>query len=254
MVFKKLSYKSVLRVLCMITIFCLAQVLPISNYFRPREIINITQVQLNDNNLQETIRKVAQSCVMIEVRGQYDYYYQPIKWSGSGVIVSENGVVVTAGHVVKDAVEIKIILSDGREYKAISFEYENTTDLGIIKIDADNLSILSLGDSNKCMLGDTVIAIGCPFGETLFNTVTVGIISGLKRDISFFGEKLLLQIDAATAPGKSGGGVFDAQGNLIGIMVGMNTGYDDINLCVPSNIVKLVLDKYCKGKNLETAN
>ncbi len=251
---KKLPHKSILRVMCMITIFCLAQVLPVSNYFRPREILNITQMQSNDNDLQKTIRKVIPSCVLIEVRGQYDYNYQPIKWLGSGVIVSENGVIVTAGHIVKDAVEIKIILSDGREYKAVSFEYENTTDLGIIKIDTTDLPVLSLGDSNKQVLGNLVFTIGCPFGETLFNTVTVGIISGLKRDISFFGDKLLFQIDAATAPGKSGGGVFDMEGNLIGIMVGMRTGYDDINLCVPSNIVKLVVDKYCKGKNLETAN
>ncbi|KKL91732.1 hypothetical protein LCGC14_1891750 [marine sediment metagenome] len=249
----RLPYKSILRVMCMITIFCLAQVLPMSNYFRPREIINITQVQPSDSNLQETIRKVIPACVLIEVRGQYDYNYQPIKWSGSGVIVSENGVIVTAGHVVKDAVEIKIILSDGRGYKAVSFEYENTTDLGIIKIPANGLPIISLGDSNKQILGNSIFTIGCPFGETLFNTVTVGVISGLKRDISFFGEKLLLQIDAATAPGKSGGGVFDMEGNLIGIMVGMRTEYDDINLCVPSNIVKLVINKYCKRKNLENA-
>ncbi|HDY87908.1 MAG TPA: trypsin-like serine protease [bacterium] len=250
---KKLLYKSMLRVMCMITLFCLVQVLPVINHFRPREIINITQVQPNLTGLQEIIKKAAQSCVMIEVHGPYDYNYQPIKWLGSGVIVSENGVIVTAGHVVKNAIEIKVILADGREYKAKSFEYETITDVGIIKIDANDLPILSFGDSNKCVLGDTVIAIGSPFGKTLFNTVTVGIISGLQRDIPFFGNKLLFQIDAATAPGKSGGGVFDAQGNFIGIMVGMLRDYDDISLCVPSNIIELVVSKYCEEKNFENA-
>ncbi len=253
-VFKHLSpYKAMLRVLCIITIFCLAQVLPISNYLKPREIVNVTQVQPGPTGLQETIKKTAQSCVMIEVRGPYDYNYQPVKWSGSGVIVSENGVIVTAGHIVEDAVEIKVTLADGRKYKATSFEYETITDVGIIKIGANDLSILSFGDSNRCKLGDSVIAIGSPFGKMLFNTVTVGIISGLKRDISFFGDKLLFQIDAATASGKSGGGVFNVQGNFIGIMVGTQRGYDDINLCVPSNIIKLVISKYCKEKNFENS-
>ena len=247
----KLPYKSMLRVICMITLFCLAQVLPVSNYLKPREIINITQVQSSTNNLQRGIRKVVPSCVLIKVYGHYDYNYQPIKWVGSGVIISENGVIVTAGHIVKNAVEIKVTLNDGREYKATSFEYETITDVGIIKIDADNLPVLSFGDSNKQVLGNSVFTIGCPFGEKLFNTVTVGIISGLKRDIPFFGNKLLFQIDAAVAPGKSGGGVFDTQGNFIGIMVGTLRGYDDISLCVPSNIVKLVISKYCKKENLK---
>ncbi len=246
-------FKSMLRVLCMVTLFCLAQVLPISNHLRQRTVVNVTQVQSNNINLQRIIKKVVQSCVMIEVRGQYDNYYQPIRWLGSGVIISENGIIITAGHVVKNAVEIKVTLNDGREYKAINFEYETITDIGIIKIAADNLPILSLGDSSKCELGDTVIAVGSPFGEILFNTVTVGIVSGLERNITFFGEKLMLQIDAATAPGKSGGGVFNTEGALIGIMVGIQNGCDDINICVPSNIVKLVADKYFKEKNLENA-
>ena len=251
---KKIPYKSALRILCMMVIFCLAQVLPVSNRLRERTIVNVTQVQPNDNDLQGTIKKVVQSCVMIEVRGQYDYYYQPIKWLGSGAIVSDNGIIITAGHIVKGAVEIKVILNDGREYKATSFEYETITDVGIIKIDATDLPVLLFGDSGDCVLGDTVITIGSPFGKTLFNTITVGIISGLERNIPMFGYKLLFQIDAATAPGKSGGSVFDINGNFIGIMVGGRSGYDDINLCIPSNIVKLVVDKYCKGKNLETAN
>ncbi len=244
-------FKSVIRVLCLITIFCLAQALPISNYFRPREIINVVQIQSSDNDLQETIRKVVQSCVMIEVRGQYDYNHQPIKWLGSGVIVSENGIIITAGHMVKNATQIKVILNDCREYDTVDFEYEDVTDLGIIKIDANDLLITPIDKLNNKVLGDLVFTVGSPFGKVLFNTVTVGVISGLKRDIPFFGEKLLFQIDAGTAPGKSGGGVFNSQGNLIGIMVGTHCQYDSINLCIPANIKRYTLDKYCANKNLE---
>lgn len=244
-------FKSILRILCIITIFCLAQILPIRNYLKPNKNIYVTNVQVTNNQLQKVIQKVIPACVFIETQRLYDEYYQPEKWSGSGVIISENGIIVTAGHIVKDAIEIKVILNDGREYKATDFEYESTTDLGIIKIDANDLSVVSLGNSNKQILGNSVFTIGCPFGEILFNTVTVGIISGLKRDISLFGEKFLLQIDAATAPGKSGGGVFDINGNLIGIMVGIFRGYDDINLCISGNIVRYMLDKYCAKKNFE---
>ena len=247
-------FKSMLRIVCLTIIFCLSQTLPIANFYRPNKNINITQVQPIDNQLQKVIQKIIPACVYIEVRGLYNEYYQPEKWSGSGTIVSENGVIVTAGHIVKDAVEIRITLNDGREYKAIDFEYEDTTDVGIIKIDANDLSIVPIDKINNKILGDSVFTIGCPFGKRLFNTVTVGVISGLKRDISLFGEKLLLQIDAATAPGKSGGGVFDVSGNLIGIMVGTYRGYDDINLCIPANIIRHVLNRYCAEQNLENVN
>ncbi len=247
--------KSMLRILCFVTIFCAAQILPIINFYEPNQNVYVTRIQSNKSGLQrtmqESIQKVIPACVFVEVRGQYDDYYQPIKWFGSGVIVSENGIIITAGHIVENAVDIRVTLNDGGEYKAIDFEYESTTDLGIIKIDANDLSIVSIGRIDNKVLGGLVFTVGSPFGKMFFNTVTVGVISGLKRDIPFFGEKLILQIDAATAPGKSGGGVFDFRGNLIGIMVGIKRGYEDINLCIPVNVIEHVLDKYCAKENLE---
>ncbi len=247
--------KSILRILCFVTIFCAAQILPIINFYTPNQNVYVTKVQPHSNltqkTIKESIRKVIPACVLVEVRGRYDDYYQPIKWFGSGVIVSENGIIITAGHIVENAVDIRVTLNDGREYKAVDFEYEDTTDLGIIKIDANDLSIISIGRIDNKVLGGLVFTVGSPFGKMFFNTVTVGVISGLKRDIPFFGEKLILQIDAATAPGKSGGGAFDFRGNLIGIMVGIKRGYEDINLCIPVNIVEHVLDKYCSKENLE---
>ncbi len=249
------KFKSMLHIICLTVIFCLSQILPVVNFYEPNHNVYVTRIQSNKSGLQrttqESIQKVIPVCVLVEVRGQYDENYQPIKWYGSGVIVSENGVIVTAGHIVKDAVDIRVTLNDGREYKAIDFEYESTTDLGIIKIDANDLSIAPIGRMDNKVLGGLVFTVGSPFGKMFFNTVTVGVISGLKRDIPFFGEKLILQIDAATAPGKSGGGVFDFRGNLIGIMVGIKRGYEDINLCIPVNIVRHVLNKYCAKENLE---
>ena len=247
--------KSILRILCFVTIFCAAQILPIINFYTPNQNVYVTKVQPHSNltqkTIKESIRKVIPACVLVEVRGQYDDYYQPIKWFGSGVIVSENGIIITAGHIVENAVDIRVTLNDGREYKAVNFEYEDTTDLGIIKIDANDLSIVPIGRIDNKVLGDLVFTVGSPFGKMFFNTVTAGVISGLKRDIPFFGEKLILQIDAATAPGKSGGGAFDFRGNLIGIMVGIKRGYEDINLCIPVNVIEHVLDKYCAKENLE---
>lgn len=250
----KLPYKAAIRVVCLVTIFCLSQILPFGNYSRVPVVNNITLKIVEDNVLQEQIQKVILSCVYIEAEGLYNgYYFEPVKWSGSGVIVSSNGIIITAGHVVKGATKIWVTLNDGRKFEAENFEYETITDAGVIKINAKDLPVISLGNSDDNVLGDQVFIVGCPLDKALFNTVTSGIISGLKRDIPFFGEKLMVQTDAQAWPGNSGGGLFNLKGELIGILVGGYRGYDGIGICVPSNILKYVIEKYCAGQNLEKA-
>lgn len=238
--------KSVLRVLCLLTIFCMSQILPITNYYRPSEV-NFTMAVVENTVLQEQIYAVMPACVFVEAESYYEDWsdeYQFSGWSGSGVIVSEDGVIVTTGHVVDGAASITVRLNDGREFEAVDWYKEKSTDLGIIKIDSHSLPIVSIGDSDNEFLGNQVFIIGCPFGEELYNTVTTGIVSGIQRDIDFFGDKLMLQVDSQSWPGNSGGGLFNLEGELIGILVGGMRGYDGVSLCIPSNVVTLMLDKY----------
>lgn len=199
------------------------------------------------SNLVSLIKQVDPSVVYVEA---CDYEGNPI-WSGSGVIISENGLILTAGHVVKGAGVFKIILSDGREFWTDKSYLSDVTDAGLIQIDANGLPFSHIGNSDDLCKGKKVFIVGSPFGLKLKNTVTVGIISGLKRDIDFFGEKLIIQSDAQSWPGDSGGPVFNMNGRVIGILVGGYWGVDGISLCIPSNICRLVINIYEAEKELE---
>ncbi len=220
--------------------------MPVMNFYRPLET-NVSINVIENVTLQEQISVTLPSCVYVEVEGVYEGWYGEdvqTKRSGSGVMVSEDGLIVTAGHVVNRATKITVRLNDGREFEATDWCKEDSTDLGLIKIDSNSLPFVSIGDSGEELLGNLIFIVGCPFGEELYNTVTTGIVSGLERGIDFFGEKLMLQVDSQSWPGNSGGGVFSIDGELIGVLVGGMSGYDGISLCVPSNIVKLMINKY----------
>ena len=201
-----------------------------------------TTALVETESLPELIKRVDASVVFVEVVGTY--YGNEQHWSGSGVIVDSNGLILTAAHVVDGATSITIKLLDGRSFEAEGWFYKDNTDVGIIKIDTSHLPASSIGDSDKLEKGESVIAIGCPFGEYLSNTVTSGIVSVLERDIPFFGEKKILQIDAAINPGNSGGAVFNMDGEVVGITVGSIYGSDDTSFCIPSNVAKALLDIY----------
>ena len=123
---------------------------------------------------------------------------------GSGVIVSDNGYILTNSHVVKDAEEIKVILYDKREFKGSIIGTDPRTDLAVIKIDAKGLPTLNIGNSGKLQAGDVVLAIGNPFG--LSQTITMGIVSAVGRsNIGLADFEDFIQTDAAINPGNSGG-------------------------------------------------
>ena len=230
----------------------MSQILPVMNFYEPSEI-NVIVETVKGNTLQEQIYSVLPSCVYVEVeKTGIDWSGEPtiLRWSASGVIISKDGLILTAGHVVDKATKITVRLNDGRKFEAIEWQKENYTDLGLIKIDSDNLPAILLGDSDQEFLGNQVFIIGCPFGKILYNTVTTGIVSGLKRDIDFFGEKLMIQVDSQAWPGNSGGGLFNLKGELIGILVGSMRGYDGVSLCVPSNIAKLMIDTYSSEQDM----
>ena len=164
--------------------------------------------------------------------------------SGSGVIISNNGYILTNNHVINGAKEIDIRLHDGTEYKADVVGTDSRTDIAILKVDAKNLKSVTIGDSSKLVVGETAVVIGNPLGE-LGGTVTNGIISALEREINLEGSKMnLIQTNAAINPGNSGGGLFNNKGELVGIVVAKSSGLDieGLGFAIPINDVKGVIN------------
>lgn len=164
---------------------------------------------------------------------------------GSGFIVSPDGLIVTNKHVVFDeTASYTVLTNDGKKYDANVLARDPNRDIAIIKILADNLPVVNLGDSNGLKLGQTAIAIGNALGE-FRNTVSTGVISGLSRSVTASGsgigtEKLedLIQIDAAINEGNSGGPLLNLKGEVIGINVAMVSGAQSIGFSIPINQVK----------------
>lgn len=165
--------------------------------------------------------------------------------AGSGVIISEDGYIVTNNHVIEDASKITVRLRNGQEYAATLVGTDAKTDVAVIKIDATGLQAAVMGDSDSLRVGETAIAIGNPLGE-LGGTVTDGIISALDREIQLGDESMtLLQTNAAINPGNSGGGLFNDRGELIGIVVAKTSaeGIEGLGFAIPINIAKDVIEQ-----------
>ncbi len=170
---------------------------------------------------------------------------RPEKGIGSGVIVTKDGYIITNNHVVEGAEKggIKVKLYDKREFQARLVGRDPTTDVAVIKIDATNLPVASLGNSDSVQVGQWVLAIGNPLGLT--STVTAGIVSALGRDVDVsadsWGIRNFIQTDAAINPGNSGGALVDIHGQVIGIntAIATQTGYNQgYGFAIPINLVK----------------
>lgn len=168
----------------------------------------------------------------------------PVRSSGAGVIVdAEEGHIVTNHHVIDDADEITVTLQDRRQFKAEVMGSDPATDIALLKVEADELQALSLGDSDQLEVGDFVVAIGNPF--KLGHTVTSGIVSALGRGPGFSndGYEDFIQTDAAINQGNSGGALVDLDGHLVGINSAIITpsgASAGLGFAVPSNIVKVI--------------
>jgi len=165
--------------------------------------------------------------------------------AGSGVILSQDGYIVTNNHVVDFADELEVTLYDDRTFKATKVGMDKKTDLAVLKIDATNLPIIQFGDSDRTKVGEWVLAVGNPFDLT--STVTAGIISAKGRDIDIIRERGaiedFIQTDAAINPGNSGGALVDLEGKLIGINTaiyspGFNGTFAGYAFAIPSNMVQ----------------
>jgi serine protease Do len=171
---------------------------------------------------------------------------------GSGVIVSEDGYIVTNNHVIERAQEIKVLLSNKKDYNAKLIGADPKTDIAVIKIDGKGLTALPWGDSNKLKVGEIVFAIGNPFG--LNQTVTMGMISAVGRaNVGIADYEDFIQTDAAINPGNSGGALINARGELIGIntaILSRTGGYQGIGFAVPSSMARQVMDSLVKYKKV----
>ena len=171
---------------------------------------------------------------------------------GSGVIVSENGYIVTNNHVIEKGEAIKVLLSDKRDFTAKLIGADPKTDIAVIKIEAQELSALPWGDSDKLKAGDITFAIGNPFG--LNQTVTMGVISAVGRaNVGIADYEDFIQTDAAINPGNSGGALLNVRGELIGIntaIVSRSGGYQGIGFAVPSNMARSVIESLIQHKKV----
>jgi len=167
---------------------------------------------------------------------------------GSGVVVSPDGTILTNSHVVKDADDIKVTLSDKRSYKAKVVGADPESDIAVIKIDGKDLPIAKFGDSDKLRVGDIVLAIGNPFG--LNQTVTSGIVSAKGRtNVGIIDYEDFLQTDAAINPGNSGGPLVNIKGEVVGLntaIASRSGGYQGIGFAIPANSAKLIMDSLVK--------
>lgn len=175
--------------------------------------------------------------------------------AGSGVILTEDGYIVTNNHVVAEADELLVKLNDNREFKARIIGLDETTDLALIKIEADDLPAIKVGDSSKASLGEWVLAIGNPFGLT--GTVTAGVVSAKARTLNATGGiESFIQTDAAINPGNSGGALVNAKGELIGInaMLYSRTGsFSGYGFAIPTSIMQRVVDDLRNFGNVQRA-
>lgn len=175
-------------------------------------------------------------------RQQRQYKEPDRKGAGSGVILSADGYIVTNNHVVEGADELNVKLNDNREFKARIIGTDKSSDLALVKIEADNLQPITIGSSDNLKLGEWVLAIGNPFSLT--NTVTAGIISAKARSMGTGGVESFIQTDAAINPGNSGGALVNARGELVGInaMIYSQTGsYAGYGFAIPVTIMNKVV-------------
>lgn len=221
------------------------------------QIVQASNTETAPTTVQEVAAKVRDSVVEITTETtQYDTFYGQYvaKAAGSGVIISSDGYIITNNHVIEDANTINVRLTNGKNYTAKLIGKDATLDVALLKIQENDLTAATFGDSAKISVGQTAIVIGNPLGE-LGGTVTDGIISALDREIQIEGKTMnLLQTDAAINPGNSGGGLFDANGNLIAMVVAKSgttssgISAEGLGFAIPVNdIIDILSDLKTKG-------
>ncbi len=223
------------------------------------------------SSVTQIAKKVSPSIVgirMTVIDPRFDFFGQEEEQSaaeGSGIIVSEDGYIMTNYHVVSHAdpkdrtsknTTLEVFLPDKRQVKAKFIGGDSINDLAVIKVDLGNLPIAELGDSSKLEVGELAVAIGNPLGMEFAGSVTVGVVSALNRQVDAENTAMnMIQTDAAINPGNSGGALVNSQGQIIGInsIKISQTGVEGLGFAIPTNVAKPIVDQlimfgYVKGR------
>jgi serine protease Do len=208
----------------------------------------MTTLSALENQVTEAVERLSESVVSIDsIRVTRDFRYGmvPIEGKGSGLIIDRNGYVITNNHVIDGATRVQVHLKDGRTLLGEVVGSDSSTDIAVVKVDADNLPAASLGDSEKLKVGQIALAIGNTLGLQGGPTVSMGVVSALGRplpgtDFIFEG---LIQTDTAINPGNSGGPLADIGGNVIGMNTAMIPFAQGVGFAIPVNTMKWVVQQ-----------
>ena len=230
---------------------------------------NLVNTKLNATNFTPSFVEVSEKSIdaVVHVKNTsvvsgptnvYDFFYgrdseQEQVGTGSGVIISPTGYIVTNNHVIDNATEISITLNNNKVYSAELIGNDEKNDIALLKIETDeDLPFMAFGDSDNAKIGEWVLAVGNPFN--LNSTVTAGIISAKSRDLTGRNTQSFIQTDAAVNPGNSGGALVNTNGDLIGINTAISTrtgSYIGYSFAVPSNIVRKIVNDIIEFGNVQ---
>jgi serine protease Do len=217
-----------------------------------RQVLTVTE---GENIVINVVQQSTDSVVSIAVKQSSTRQGAPETVSniGTGFIVDPNGILITNQHVVSDTTaSYTVVTMDGQEFDVVEIIRDSSNDIAVLKIDATNLPVLELGNSDEIMVGQTVIAIGNPLGR-FAGSVTTGVVSGVNRSVTtsagWFGNTTkvyenVIQTDAAVNPGNSGGPLINTEGKVIGVNFATSSNAENISFAIPVNIVKQKLDEY----------
>lgn len=219
---------------------------------KPASTLNITQTSYSNEiagSYTETVEKTIDSVVVINCTTKMNStFYGKVEGTsqGSGVIISEDGYIITNNHVIENSSSVEVVLSANETISAEIIGADSKTDLAIIKIDKEDLPYATLADSSQLVIGQEVIAIGNPLGLGI--SVSNGIISALQKEVYINNVYMdLIQTNAAVNEGNSGGGLFDLNGNLIGIVnaktsSSLSSNVEGMGYAIPSNTIIKVME------------
>lgn len=210
----------------------------------------------SDNPVVEIAEKVGPAIVGITNKSIVTYrdwffgdvYKQEEEGYGSGIIIGEDGYIVTNAHVVKGAKELFVVYQGGEQVKAKLIGLDTHSDVAVVKVEDKDLTVAKLGDSDKVRPGELAVAIGNPLGHDLAGTITVGVVSAVNRTLQVDQRPLkLIQTDAAINPGNSGGALVNSKGEVIGMNTVKGLGTEGLGFAIPTNeflpIVEELIDK-----------
>ena len=238
---KSLNNLSLVSIGAVAAVFA-AQIVPTNAVPSQQPIAQLPTIGNTDTNfIAAAVEKTGSAVVRIDstrtVSSRYSSSGRRVRGTGSGFIIRSNGLILTNAHVLGGADTVRVTLKDGRNFTGRVLGQDRQTDVAVVKIEANNLPAISIGNSDQLKPGEWAIAIGNPLG--LDNTVTVGIISGTGRSggiISAAGRQVnFIQTDAAINPGNSGGPLLNQQGQVIGINTAIIQGAQGLGFAIPIN-------------------